>query len=191
MLYVVTVNTSSISGITGSLDFNFSPGSSSVQSASLQILNFSSDGTWVGSPTLTGDATGSLLGTLTFDNGTGYNDYFQEFTYATALSFEISLYGPALSSPDGLSAFGSLFAFSMFSDAAGATPVLTSDTVLGTAVTVAVEPDGTTTLTNNSSETGVTQESAVPEPGSLALAGGFLAVLSAMRLRRRLSFAAN
>src|SRR5580704_14474617 len=67
--YDVTVNTSSISGTTGSLDFNFNPGSLVTQSASLQILSFTSNGTLAGSPELTGDASGALPGTLTFDNG--------------------------------------------------------------------------------------------------------------------------
>jgi hypothetical protein len=41
--YDVSVDTSSISGTAGSLDFNFNPGPLVTQSASLQILNFTSD----------------------------------------------------------------------------------------------------------------------------------------------------
>ena len=59
-IYHATVDTSSISGTTGSLDFNFNPGPLVTQSASLQILNFSGDGMLVGSPVLIGDVTGSL-----------------------------------------------------------------------------------------------------------------------------------
>jgi hypothetical protein len=84
------------SGTSGSLDFQFNPGSLASQSVSLQILNFASDGTLAGSPTLTGDVNGTLPATLTFDNGTTFNDYFQGFTFGTALSFDVSLYGPAL-----------------------------------------------------------------------------------------------
>ncbi len=61
--YDVTVNSSSISGTAGSLDFNFNPGPLVTQPASLQILNFTSDGTLAGSPVLTGDVTGALPGT--------------------------------------------------------------------------------------------------------------------------------
>jgi hypothetical protein len=53
--YDVTVDTSSISGTAGSLDFEFNPGPLVTQAASLQILNFASDGTLTGSPVLTGD----------------------------------------------------------------------------------------------------------------------------------------
>src|SRR5262249_51862810 len=122
--YDVSVDTSAISGTAGSLDFEFNPGPLVTQAASLQILNFSSDGTLAGSPALTGDVSGALPGTVTFDNGTAFNDYFEGFTYGSTLSFQVSLFGPALSSPDGTSTSGSSFAFSMFSDAAGTIPAL-------------------------------------------------------------------
>jgi hypothetical protein len=65
----VAVNTSSIAGTAGSLDFNFNPGVFVTQAASLQIVDFTSDGTPKGSPALTGDVGGVLPMTVTFDNG--------------------------------------------------------------------------------------------------------------------------
>lgn len=184
--YDVTINTSSIAGVAGSLDFNFSPGPLTTQAASLQILGLSSDGTSVGPPALTGDVSGVLPSTLTFDNGTVFNDYFEGFTYGSTLSFDVSLYGPALSSPDGVSTSGSLFAFSMFSDAAGTTPALTNDTTDGFAFIVNVNPDGSTTLTDYSDQTSVGPEtSATPEPGSLLLVASGLAMLTIVLLRRK------
>jgi hypothetical protein len=106
---------------------------------------------------------------VTFDNGTGYNDYFDDFTFGTAISFDVSLYGPALSAPDGVSSSGSAFAFSMFSDAAGTIPTLTSDTADGFAFTVDVNLDGTTTVTNSSVQTTLAPESSTPEPGALTM----------------------
>jgi hypothetical protein len=168
--YDVTVDTSSISGTAGSFDFNFNPGPLVTQAASLQILDFTSDGALAGSPTLAGDVAGSLPATLTFDNGAGFNDYFEGFTFGSTLSFQVSLYGPALSSPNGVSTSGSAFAFSMFSDAAGTIPVLTSDTTNGFAFTAGVSLDGTTTVANFSSQTTVAPATpAVPEPSTLPL----------------------
>ena len=170
--YNVTVDTSSISGTAGSLDFNFNPGPFVTQAASLQILNFSSNGSLAGNcPCGIGDVTGQLPATVTFDNATAFNDYFDQFTYGSILSFDVSLYGPALSSPDGVSTSGSTFAFSMFSDADGTVPALTSDTTDGFAVTIDVNLDGTTTVTNYSPQAGVTPLDAttVPEPSTLKL----------------------
>ena len=146
-----------------------------------------SDGTLAGSPALTGDVSGALPSAVTFDNGTGYNDYFEGFTYGSTLSFDVSLYGPALSSPDGVSTSGSTFAFSMYSDAAGTIPVLTSDTTDGFALTVDVNLDGTTTLTDYSAQTAIgPQTSPVPETGSLLLVATGLAIIGVVLRRRRL-----
>jgi hypothetical protein len=170
VLDAVSVDTSSLNGTSGSLDFNFNPGPLCSQLASLQILNFSSDGSLAGPPSITGDVSGTLPETLTFDNGTFFNDYFEGFTFGNVLKFDLSLSGPALSSPDGTSSSGSSFGFSMFSDPGATTPALTSDLVDGIALTVLVNLDGSTTVTNFSSETSVeAAASAVPEPGSLAI----------------------
>jgi len=185
--YGVTVDTSSISGTTGSLDFNFNPGPSVTQSASLQILNFTSAETLVTCAANvqgfcpTGDVSGTLPGTLTFDNGTAFNDYFDGFTFGTTISFDVSFYGPALSAPDGVSTSSSTFAFSMFSDAAGTIPALTSDLLDGFAATIGVNLDGTTTVTNFSPDTGV---SAVPEPSSFVLIGTAMGALLWFRRSR-------
>jgi hypothetical protein len=131
----------------------FNPGLFVAQPASLQILKFSSNGSLAVSPSLAGDVNGTLPATVTFDNGTGFNDYFQGFTFGSTLSFDLSLYGPALSSPDGVATSGSRFACSMFSDAAGTIPALTTDTTDGFAFIVTVNLDGSTTVTNFSAQT--------------------------------------
>ncbi len=182
--YDVTVDTSSVSGDAGSLDFQFNPGPLVSQAASLQILNFSSDGTLAGSPALTGDVSGALPGTLTFDNLTGFNDYFEGFTFGSTLSFQVSLFGPALSSPDGTSTSTSAFGFSIFSDPAGTIPILTNDTTDGFASVLTVNLDGTTTASNFSDQTTVAPaESAVPEPSSLRILAAVMLV--AFVLKRR------
>jgi hypothetical protein len=181
--YDFTVNTSSVTGQAGSLDFQFNPGALLTQSASLQILNFSSNGT-LGSSVLTGDTSGALPGTVLFNNGGSFNDYFTGFTYGSTITFAVNLFGPAVVSPDGVSTSGSTFAFSLFSDAAGTVPVLTSDTVNGFAALVNVNLDGSTTVTNNSSQLTIsTPTTPAPEPGSLFLLAAGLAAL-ALFLRR-------
>lgn len=187
--YDVSIDTSTLSGAMGSLDFNFNPGPLIPQAASLQILNFGGTGTVTGTPLVTGDVTGgSLPATLTFDNGAAFNDYFQMFTFGNTITFSLSLSGPALNSPGGLS--GSTFAFSMFSDAAGSMPVLTSDMANGFAFTVDVNTDASTTLNRFSPETTITSagggpSSVAPEPANLTLVG--IAGVAFLIIRRRVA----
>ncbi len=162
-------DTSSLTGIVGSLDFQFNPGAFQTQEAAVDVLMFSSDGTLAGSPALFGNVSGALPSTVTFGNGSFFNDYFEGFTFGSFLSFDLRFYGPAITSPDG-SPSGSIFALSMFSDPGGTVPALTRDPN-GFAFTVDVNPDGTTSLTNSSPET------KVPEPTSLALLGTGIGLL--------------
>lgn len=117
--YSVTINTSFPAGTAGALDFNFNPGPLVTQGGDLQILTFSSDGSLqncaanVQGFCNTGDVSGTLPGTLTFDNGTAFNDYFNGFTFGNSLSFDVTLYGPALTTPNGTATSGSTFAFSL------------------------------------------------------------------------------
>jgi hypothetical protein len=186
-VYDVAVDTSSVNGTVGSLDFNFNPGPSTTQFALLQILIFASDGTLVNCAANvqgfcpTGDVSGQLPTTLTFDNATAFNDYFDDFTFGTTLSFEVSLYGPALTSPDGVSTSGSTFAFSMFSDAAGILPVLTTDTIDGFAFLVDINLDGTTTVSNFSLESTIVS---TPEPSTSTLLGTGMASVVLLQLIR-------
>jgi hypothetical protein len=183
--YQITIDTSSLLGSgDGSLDFQFNPGALDTQGASVEIVNFTSDGALVGSPVLTGNVAGGLPGTITFDNGSFYNDYFQVFTYGSTISFQLNFFGPALDTPDGISSAGSLFTFGMFSDTDGLIPVLTNNPDGSGAFTVDVNLDGTTTVTNFSD---VTTVAAVPTPSTVWLLSSALLGWGVFGKRRRYS----
>ncbi len=169
--YQVSADTSPLNGQDGNLDFQFNPGSSGAQPATATVTDFHTVGGILSQPAaLTGDAAGSLPGTLTLNNGTIYNDIFQGFTYGESFSFLLTLSGEALDHPSGT--FGSSFALSLY-DAAGITPLLTTDPN-GSVLTVNINADGTISAetfphspTNNTPA--VLLSSAVPEPASLLL----------------------
>jgi opacity protein-like surface antigen len=167
--YHVTVNTSSINGQSGYLDFSLLPSAFDSQLATVQVLNFGTDGVVSANPAfLTGDASGMLPGTISLDNATFFNDYFQDFTFGNSLSFDLLLGGPALESPDGVASGGSTFTFGMFANDQ-VTPLL-STSPNGEALDVNVNLDGTASYTTYPAAAG--QPSAVqvvPEPASLTL----------------------
>jgi hypothetical protein len=172
--YLVDVNTNAIAGQAGNLDFQFNPGGASAESATATVTNFQSVGGVLSqTATLTGDASGSLPGTLTLNNGTAYNDVFQGFTYGSNFDFVLTLSGPAFDSPGG--SFGSSFALSLY-DAAGVTPLLTTDPN-GSVLTVDLNVNGTiSVLTFPQSSTNsipVASVNSVPEPSSLVVLLGF------------------
>jgi hypothetical protein len=113
LTYHVEVNTASLSGQSGNLDLQFNPGGDTAPAATATITNFQSpDGKLAPSIELTGNANGSLSGTLTLINSPMYNDAYQGFTFGTAFSFDVTLSGAALDSPGAT--FGSSFALSLY-----------------------------------------------------------------------------
>jgi hypothetical protein len=175
MLYEVDVNTSAVGAQTGFLDFQLNPGGLGAQAATATVTNFQTlGGILVGSAMVTGDASGSLPGTLTLDNGTAFNDIFQGFIYGRSFSFDLALSGAAVGNPGGV--FGSSFALSLYA-ADGITPLLTTDPN-GSVLTINLNTSGTIGIetfsqsqTNNTPAAVVTQVGAVavPEPSSFAL----------------------
>ncbi|MBV8731069.1 MAG: NF038129 family PEP-CTERM protein [Acidobacteriia bacterium] len=167
-------NTSSINGTLGSLDFQFNPGADS-QAATVGISNFVTDGSFGGTQMDTGGVTGGPITTPIVITNSGLdNEDFETFRFGNVLKFNVDFGGPAVTAPNGTSLSTSVFAFSMFSDAAGTIPVLTSDPN-GVAASVAVNLDGSLTASVISSAV------SIPEPGYMWIAASGLAVIAAGR----------
>ena len=184
-VYTVDINTSTLTGTQGYLDLQLEPGPSPSNLATAAVTNFTTDGTLLGAAALTGDASGQLPGTLSFDNATVFNDYFQNLTFGTDISFQVTLNGPT---PIGGAA--SAFNIALYASD-GATPLLTvsPDGIIGQLV---LNPDGTVTPTTFDSgpSTGpavtlATASSSTPEPTTFGLLGIALAAVSTIRSRRR------
>ena len=182
--YYLTIGTSSVAGDAGYLDYQFNPGVVNVNpvaAATAQLRAFGSDGALdLSNVLINGDASGSLPGTVSLDNGTPLNEYSPNFTYASIVTFDVTLtWTQPATQPDA----GTVFAFYMSQDLAG-TNVAGSSSPDGRLLDLNINPDGTSSADDYSigSEAVLTisttaPATGVPEPGSLLLvAGGIWAV---------------
>lgn len=191
IIYQVSVNTSSISGTPGNIDLQFNPGGGSTQPASVRISSFSSvGGVITGAPSTVGDVSGTLPGTVTINNTTALNDYFQPFTYGNSFSFRLLFTGPAINAPNGTATSGSEFGLSLF-NSDGSNVFLTTNPD-GFAATANVNLNGTvTTTTYPSNGNGgapvvtFTTVVATPEPATFAMSFAAATVLGAALHRNR------
>lgn len=154
----MTVGTSSPYGTPGSLDFNFNLRPLNTQAADLQACD--STGETFGNCATNAQrycVTGALPVPLTFDNKTAVNDYFDDFTFSTTVSFDVDIHGPALNHTQWNFPWGSTFAISTFPDAAGTAAALTNDATFGIAAEIEVNLDdeGSIAVTSNSARTTV------------------------------------
>jgi hypothetical protein len=175
----VDANTGSISGMLGSVDFQFNGGALSYQPATVLISDFTTDGTFGGTLQDFGDVTGGPIpGPITISNTDADNEHFETFRFGNSLEFDLTFSGPTVTAPNGTSLSTSVFTFSMFSNTAGTIPVLTPNPS-GAAATVTVNLNGTLTAL------AISPNVAVPEPAYTWLAGGGLLLLGVLRLRGR------
>jgi hypothetical protein len=189
-IYDVNVDTSSINGTLGNLDFTFAGGLPTPPAGTLTISKFTSNGT-LGVGQITGDASGSLA-TQVILNNTGFPpaDYFTPFTYGTTLSFQFAFSGLAVTNPDGVSG-SSTFAFSLLDGANPPNPVLIQDPLPpddpgGFAFTVDLNNDGSIKIQNFMTHGTVgLSTSGVPEPSTLGAAVLGLLVLAMGRGRSK------
>jgi hypothetical protein len=181
-IFTITVNTTSIAGTAGHLDFNFGAGANSPDVTAL-ISMWTSDGTLSGSPSTFGSTSGVLPANVTEKIiGGAPSDYFHDFTFGNTLTFNLKLtydsaipgsfttddtWGLALYAPDGV------------------TSLLANGTQGDFIFSVDMHPNGTYTL-HDASTNGQLMVSAVPEPSTWTLFGVALLAIVFPLYRRRI-----
>lgn len=173
--YLVTVDTSSLAGTDGYVNFQFNPADLTAPAAEASILQWVGSTTLLDAPLVEGNVTGALPSTVTMNNGTAFNDYFQSAQFGDALSFIVQFSGNV--SPSTL---GTSFALALYA-ADGVTPLLTDD-ISGSLVRFELSATGIDYLANSSAA----QVTPVPLPAAAwLLLSGIVTLTGATRSRRR------
>jgi hypothetical protein len=172
--YEFAVNTTSLTGQSGYLDFEFDPGVTPFDSGSATLAGFTTDGTLTTAAPPFGDVRGSLPGTVVINNTDALNDYTPGITYGSFFDVFVTLDIPSVS---GTASGGNSFTLDV--EDSGFNPLLSS-----TFPAVEIDLDaitGNPTITNNTS--GPITVTPTPEPASFALFGIGLALMSSWRRR--------
>ena len=190
--FQVNIDTSTISGTAGYLDFTLAGGIPMPPDGVVTIMDFFSDGV-LGAAQLSGGALGDLSSQVTLDNSSfPPSEYYTPFAFGHTLTFLVMFSGPAVTNPDGVSG-SSTFAFSMLDMADPPNPLLLPDPLPGNdpggfAFTVDLNNDGSTTVNNFMGAGQITPAAppgAVPEPNMSGAVAACIAAIAASRFRRR------
>ncbi|GAO37204.1 hypothetical protein SCT_2622 [Sulfuricella sp. T08] len=180
--WYVNVDTSSLAGQTGWLDFQFNPGDVTAPSATATVAAFAtSGGTLLPSATPTGDVSGSLNSAMTLGNSQYFNDLLQAFTFGTKLSFSINLDLPHPSLDPA--APGTAFGLSFYDTAYNS---LLADPDWGAALVMNLKGDGATEVLAKSAPVSLsaTAPTSVPLPGALGLLFAGISMLAGLARTR-------
>jgi hypothetical protein len=163
-VFVVSLDTSSISGQPGFIDFQFNAAGADVEAATA-VISLYSGGT-LGTAFPLGDVSGDLSTSVTINNTVGFNDLFQAITFGSQIFFQVAISGPVFDSFNPIGTSGSTFAFSLYADDE-TTPLLTSDPN-GYAAAIDIGPLGAVAL-HNLADSGLGSLAEVPEPATVWL----------------------
>ena len=171
MSWVVTVDTTSITGLNGYLDTWLIAGPLDSLAATASISEFGMDGS-LGTGTTAGDAAGFLPGSVTLANTPdGFGNYLTDLTYGAWVKFLLTLDGPALA-PGTSPGSGSTFSATFY------------DAGFGTSffdVFFDINVDGSVTSLGSPGTT----IQPTPEPATVGLAGLAIFGMALFRLRKR------
>jgi len=180
--YKFTIDTTTLNGQLGNLDFQLNPGDVTSPFVALDIFGLAlSGGSFSANQVqLMGDAFGAFDSNVLLDNGMGFNDAFQPVDFGTSVTFLATFSGAGVDNP---ASPGTTFGFSIY-DSLGTTPLLTTSGD-GTIAGVTLDANGVATYTNPATVGGGSAGTVtpVPEPGTRF--GALLGIgVCAERLRR-------
>ena len=174
----ISVDTRSLAGQTGWIDLQFNPGDVDAPLATTLVSAFSSDGNVTGTATLSGDAVGDTNNVIRLGNSQFFNDFLQQITFGSTLSFSVEWEMPA--PMPGTTVSGTAFSLTLYDNQFNS---LLNDPTWGATLVTNLNGDGVMQVLAHSTAVTVTPGTTtitlttVPTPGTLALLLAGIAIL--------------
>jgi hypothetical protein len=170
--YHVSIDTSTLAGREGYLDFLFL-GLANAGPVQAKLSNFAGD--FTSSSFAQGQVSGSLASQLTIGNGDAWNEFAQWTRLGGTLSFDVSFSQPASSSNSVAGATLSVALLDAGLNYLGAS---------GDIATFALLPAAVTTVSTDSAYATVSNISPVPEPATYVMLAAGLLLITGLIARR-------
>lgn len=184
--YAVTIDTSGLGVASGNLDMQFLPAvAGNALPATVAITGFQPANSLTGSPELTGNAYGALVGTATLGNTGPYNDLYQALTFGPTVTFTAEF---AVDKANPPAMLNSDTQFSLVFYDNDASHVLGSAAADSSFLRFNIGTDGAISYNTANGGTPIATVALVPEPGGLwlwAIGAAGIAGLAAGRRRTR------
>lgn len=144
--FVVTIDTSSLNGARGAIEFQLNPGPGTYDEGAVTIEFLGL--TQHPNASVSGDVKFSP--TFTIGNSRAFNDFFAGATFGTSMTVRLLFTGPMVDNPTAGRTAGTDFTLSIYKNEQGSATALTNDGAGNALVQISFDPAAGMRVINNS-----------------------------------------
>jgi hypothetical protein len=144
--FVVTIDTSSLNGAAGAIEFQLNPGPGTYDAGAVTIEFLGL--TQQPNASVSGDVKFSP--TFTISNSKPFNDFFAGATFGSTMTVRLTFTGTMVDKPTAGKTAGTDFTLSVYRNEQGSATALTNDTAGNALVQISFDPVGGILVANNS-----------------------------------------
>ena len=144
--FVVTIDTASLNGTRGAIEFQFNPGPGTYDEGAVTIEFLGL--TQLPNASVSGDVKFSP--TFTISNGRAFNDFFAGATFGSTMTVRLLFTGAMVDNPTAGKTAGTDFTLSLYTNEQGSATALTKDGAGNDLIQISFDPVAGLRVINNS-----------------------------------------